>query len=61
MVIVEVVKPYNDAELRVGKNPGDLFRTTPGRAAVLVNAGVAKVILDEDPKTEKKPAKVSKK
>lgn len=61
MVIVEVVSAYTDRELNAGKVPGDLFRTTPGRAAVLVDAGVAKMILDEDPAPAKKPAKASKK
>lgn len=58
-VIVEVTKTYEDAQLKVRKERGELFWTTKARAQTLVNAGVAKVIF-EDPvpvKTEQKAEK----
>lgn len=54
-VIVEVTKTYEDAQLKVRKERGELFRTTKARAQTLVNAGVAKVIF-EDPIPAKREA-----
>lgn len=58
-VIVEVTRTYEDAQLKVRKERGELFRVTKARAQVLVSAGVAKVIF-EDPIPAKEDSKREK-
>ena len=52
-VIVEVTKTYEDAKLGVCKERGELFYADRIRAQQLVNAGVAKVV-HEDQVAQKK-------
>ncbi len=58
-VIVEVTKTYEDAQLKIRKERGELFRTDRIRAQQLVRAGVAKVIF-EDPVPAKVDSKAEK-
>lgn len=51
---VQITKSYYDKQLGFFKDPGDMLEVSEERAAVLVEAGVAELVVTET-KTEEKP------